>query len=137
MQLENISPRETCRILSEAVYKRSYFIPHIIHELPLTSADLSILITLFKIEDDFLCGGTQCGRRFIAGMGLLVRLAKRSESTIKRVRRRLKYMQIIDYSLGVWKNKKATEYRILIDSFYRADKALMGANEQENKDNSN
>lgn len=131
MRSQNMSPREISQILSEAVNKRSYCVPHVIYDLPLTSADLSILHVLFKLQDDFLVKSRGHWASWFFGTNeLLAKCSRRSVATIKRCRRRLKYVGIIDYRLGSWKTRRATEYRLLIDNFYLADRVSEGIKDE-------
>ena len=133
--LPSISQSESLKILSEAIWKRSYSIPHVIDNLPLTNADRDVLIALFKLEDEFLFKSHGHWERwFFATMALITKYARRSESTVRRSRRRLMYMGLILYRLGQGQTKKATEYQIQVDPFYLADKA-MGVIEAEHKSN--
>jgi len=131
MQSRNMSQRELSQIFAEALSKRSYCVPHVIYDLPLVDSDLSILHVLFKLQDDFLFKSKgHWTAWFFATNKLLAGYSKRSVSTIKRARCRLKYLGIIDYRLGSWKTKRATEYRILIDNFYLADRLSEGVKDE-------
>ena len=127
MQRRSISQKELSLILEEAINKRSFCVPHAVYDLPLLDSDLCVLLALFKVQDDFLYKSRGHWKAcFFATNKLLAQYSKRSVSTIKRCRARLKYMGVIDYQLGSWKQKRATEYRILIDDFYLADRVMDG-----------
>src|SRR3989344_7744817 len=116
MRSQNTSLRAISRILSETINKRSFCVPHIIYDLPLTGADHSVLLVLFKLQDDFLFKSKgHWVSWFFATNALISKYSKKSVSTVKRCRRRLKYIGIIDYRLGAWKTRRATEYRLLFD----------------------
>jgi hypothetical protein len=80
---------------------------------------------LFKVQDDFLYKSKkQWSGWCFAANKLLAKLSRRSEATIKRARQRMAFMGLIQYRLGQFNGRKATEYRVLIDRFYLADRAL-------------
>ena len=129
MQSGNISQSAILNLLSEGVHKGGFTLPHVIFELPMPEAYRSVLIGLFKIQHDFI---TQCRKYdgwFFAPADVVARSAKRSAVTVKRARRFLKAMGIIDYRLGSWQKKKATQYRILMDDFHLADLMMNGINQ--------
>lgn len=127
-----MSQKDILTILDQAVFRRSYSIPHVIHEVLSRASDFDVMLALFKLQDDSLYKSRGHWGWFYATKKNLAQCALRSLSTVKRARQRLKYMGLIDYRLGKSYNKKATEYRILIDNFYLADKFLEMGSERAN-----
>ncbi len=122
MLLQNLSRSTVSEILSETINKRCFFVPHVIYELPITAGDLNTLNALLKLQDDFVYKSKNYGEWFFAPQSLLVKYSKRSRSTIRRSRQKLKYLGLLDYQLGSRGKRKATMYRILIDPFYLVDR---------------
>ncbi len=106
------------------MFDRCYSIPHVIHKILKNGSDLRVMIALLKAEDDFLFKDKRHGRWFACSRKELAQIALCSESTARKSRQRLKAIRVIDYRLGRLGNHKATEFRILIDNFYLADKSL-------------
>ena len=123
MRLRNISRSENSKALSDAIEKGSFSIPHILFDLRLASADLLLLAALFKLQDDFLSKSGKLSGWFFATAKHLSKLTRRSKKTLKRSRQYIKRIGLIDYRLGQFSKRKATEYRILLDRFYLAEKA--------------
>lgn len=116
------------KILAEAIDQGCYSLPKILDDLPLNRAAFDVLRALFYEQDDFLIQSIRKkydGWFFVTNSNL-AKKARISRSTMRLARFQLKQMGIIDYRVGRWKEGKATEYRILIDQFYLADR-LMGS----------
>ena len=124
MPSRNISIKEISKMLSDSVSRRSFNVPHIIYDLPLTSGDLRCFLALLKLEDEFVFKSRVYGNWFFLEMKVWKKHSKCSRETFKQSRRRLKYMGLVDYRLGNSFQKRATEVRILMDHFYLADSAL-------------
>jgi len=119
-----MSHSEISQTLKDAVFHRSYSVPHVIHKLPLLGSDQAVLVALFKIQDDFVFKSQGYGHRFFATNKLVAEIAKRSVSSVKRSRQRLAFLRLICFRLGCYSQRRATEYQILVDPFYLADRAM-------------
>jgi len=128
MQSQNTYAKPNFQTLNQAIEYRSYSVPHVIHELSLKPSDSSILLALFKLQDDFVFMSKNYWGWFFATNTKLANVSHKSKQTIRNSRRRLKYLGLIDYEIGCGLKGKATKYRILIDPFYLADRALEGSN---------
>jgi len=124
MRCENISPSESLKILSNAAEMGSYNIPHVIDELDLRGSEKSFMVALFKIQHMYCQKSRDYQRWFFATNKMIMKYAKRSESSIKKARRRCNYRGLIDYRSGSGLLGRATEYRVLIDDFYLADQMI-------------
>ena len=124
MQLRNTSTQANLKTLSEAIFRHSYAVPHVIHDVLESGAEKDVMLALFKLQDDFLYKSRGHWSWFFVTTADLVRISKRAKSTVKRARQQLMRRGLIEYRLGEWRRRRATEYRILIDQFYLADRML-------------
>ncbi len=124
MPSQNISTQTISKILSDSVSRRSFSVPHIVYDLPLTSGDFRTLLALFKLQSDFVFKSGDYWGWFFVEMKVWKKHSKCSRGTFKQSRRRLKRFGLVDYCLGNSFQKRATEVRIHIDPFYLADLAL-------------
>src|SRR3989338_2498465 len=127
MLSSNTAHAARLKILAEAIDRGCYSLPKILDDLPLNRGIFDTLRALFREQDDFIVRAKrrQYNGWFFISNSNLAKRAKISRSTMRRARFQLKYMGIIDYRIGHWKQSRSTEYRILIDQFYLADR-LMG-----------
>ena len=126
MSSRNMSASQISEILRNAIYEGgSYVIPHVVHKLVRTKGDLLFMISLFKAQDDFLNKSRgQFLDWFFATNQTLAGHVHCSVATIQRARARMAYLGLIQYRHGHFHNGKATQYRILIDPFYLADREV-------------
>jgi len=103
--------------MRDAIEQASYLSPHIVWELKLkNSSDLLLLQALFKLQDDYLHHWDW----FFVLNSRLVEMTKTSESTVQRAKQRLKHKRLIDYRVGNYFQKRCTQYKMLINTFYSA-----------------
>jgi len=104
------------------------------HDIVYSASDMGVMIALFKLQDDFVRKTGDCWGWFFATNQRISQISKRSKATVKRARLRLMRFGLIKYRCGRWSERKATEYRILIDPFYLADAAIgRGSTEPDTK----
>lgn len=99
--------------------------PHVLFDLPLSQVERDVMLALLKLQDEFLKGHRGNGW-FFCTVKLLAQYARHDKGLIKKARRRLKYMNLIDYEIGGQKDRKAIRFKILIDDFYLADHKIKG-----------
>ena len=111
-------------MLSEAPHKGDYSVPCVIHELPLNKSDLCVTVALLKLEREFRRETNQRNGSFFVTLRRLSMESKCSTDSVRRSLARLEYMGLIHYWTGSWRNRRATEIKILLDNFYLADEVL-------------
>lgn len=125
MPLQSISVSRITEILQTAKSQGHYSVPKVLSKLPLNSGERDFMFALLHVQDDFLLQSAGRWKNwFFVTTKQLASLAKRSESTLKRARQRCARMGLIQYRCGQWGCNKATEYQILLDTFYLANKLL-------------